>query len=151
MKIVVEVVVARVVGDDLRYLVRSTPHPREGDPMATARGAVATQFPGVPLSETIVHSTSWRYDDASIVLTFLAYSGRINEDQLPHAIPLARADELANHDEGHASVAAHAIRHLAFLVAVHPHEYASRIDAPELAKLRRVSPDVTRGGRSAAA
>ena len=144
MKIVVEVVNARVVCDDLRYRMTKTGHAKVGDPMTTARAAVAAAFPELWLHEAVVHSTSWRYDEESLVLTFLAYSDKMPPDALPLSLPLASVADKANDGGGPSAVAAHAIRHLAFLVATEPREFTTKIRESTLAQLRRIAPDVSR-------
>jgi hypothetical protein len=144
MKVVVEVVMARVTGDEMRYLISKSAHGKSGDPMATARAEVASHFPDVWLKKVIVHSTSWRYDTEAIVLTFLAYSDELSPAGLPLSMPLSQVEERAKDASGPASVAAHAIRHLAFLIATEPREFVPRLREPVLSQLRSVSPDISR-------
>lgn len=144
MKIIVEVVPARVMGDELRYAIRTAPQAKTGDPMATARGEVAAYFPDLPLKKAIVHSTSWRYDDDTIVLTFLVYSDELPRDGLPLTMPLSAVEQHAKEKKGKASVAAHALRHLAFLVQTEPREFVPKIRPDPLARIRTVSPDISR-------
>jgi hypothetical protein len=144
MKVIVEVVMSRVSTDEMRYSISKKAHPKSGDPMDTAKAAVTARFPDVSLRKAIVHSTSWRYDDESIVLTFLAYADEIPLDGLPRSLALDEAKDLANEDEGQASIAAHAIRHLAFLVATEPKAFVPKIRKPALARIRRVAPDISR-------
>src|SRR5436190_5394155 len=105
----------RIVGDEMRYSVSTAGQTKSGDPLATAPAAVASHFPELWLQQAIIHSTSWRYDDERIVLTFLAYSDELALEGLPLAIPLATIKTLPKRDVGVASIAAHAIRNLAFL------------------------------------
>lgn len=144
MKIVVEVVSARVIGDEVRYLITKAAHPKTGDPMATARAEVASHFPQLWLRKAIVHSTSWRYDDETVLLTFLAYSDEMPAQDLPLTLPLASVDDRANDEPGPAAIAAHAIRHLAFLIATEPREFVPKVREPALSQLRRIAPDVSR-------
>jgi hypothetical protein len=151
MKVIVEVVMARVSAEEMRYSIYKKAHPKSGDPMDTAKAAVTARFPEVSLRRAIVHSTSWRYDDESIVLTFLAYSDEIPLDGLARVLALDDAEDLANEDEGQASIAAHAIRHLAFLVATEPKEFAPKIRRLALTRIRRVAPDISRSRTTKAA
>jgi hypothetical protein len=144
VKVSVEVVLARVSAAELRYSISKRAHAKRADPMQTAKAALAARFPHVSLRKAIVHSTSWRYDDDSIVLTFLAYSDEIPLDGLSRSVALDEVEDLANDDVGQASIAAHAIRHLAFLVATEPKEFVPRIRRPALARIRRVAPDISR-------
>jgi hypothetical protein len=144
VKIVVEVVMARVGDGDVRYAIAKAPQPKTGDPLITARSEVATRFPDLWLRNAIIHSTSWRYDEETIVLTFLAYSDEVPLDGLERSLPLDEVEDLADDDNGEASIAAHAIRHLAFLVATEPKEFVPRIREPALARIRRVAPDISR-------
>jgi hypothetical protein len=151
MKVIVEVVMSRVSTDDMRYSISKKAHPKSGDPMDTAKAAVTARFPDVSLRKAIVHSTSWRYDDESIVLTFLAYADEIPLEGLPRSLALDEAKDLANEDEGQASIAAHAIRHLAFLVATEPKAFVPKIRKSVLARIRRVAPDISRSRTTKAA
>jgi hypothetical protein len=119
--------------------------------METAIAALTSRFSDVSLRRAIVHSTSWRYDEKSIVLTFLAYSDEIPLDGLSRSLVLADAEDLANDGEGEASIAAHAIRHLAFLIATDAKEFAPKIRRPALARIRRVVPDISRNKTTKAA
>ncbi len=142
---------ARVGEDDVRYDIARAPQPKTGDPLITARSEVATRFPDLWLRNAIIHSTSWRYDEESVVLTFLAYSDEIPFDGLSRSLPLHTVEDLANEDDGEASIAAHAIRHLAFLVATEPKEFAPKIRKPALARIRKVAPDISRSRTARAA
>jgi hypothetical protein len=147
MKVIVEVVMARVSTDEMRYSISKKAHPKSGDPLDTAKAAVTARFPRVSLKKAIVHSTSWRYDDESIVLTFLAYSDEIPLEGLSRSLSLDEAESLASEDEGQASIAAHAIRHLAFLVATEAKQFVPKIRKSALARIRRVAPDISRTRR----
>jgi hypothetical protein len=151
MKVVVEVVMARVHADEMRYSISKTAHEKTGDPMDTAKAAVTARFPDVSLKKAIVHSTSWRYDAERIVLTFLAYSDQLSMDGLSRSLPLDEAEDLASDDEGQASIAAHAIRHLAFLIATDAKEFTPKIRRPALARIRKVAPDISRNKTTKAA
>jgi hypothetical protein len=151
MKIIVEVVMARVGTDEMRYAISKRAHPKSGDPMDTAKAVLTERFSDVSLRKAIVHSTSWRYDDETIVLTFLAYSDEIPIDGLSRTLALDEAEDLANEDEGQASIAAHAIRHLAFLVATEPKEFIPKIRKSALTRIRRVAPDISRNRTTKAA
>jgi len=151
MKLVVEVVMARVTADEMRYSIAKKAHTKTVDPMETAKAALTSWFSDVSLRKAIVHSTSWRYDKKRIVLTFLAYSDEIPLHGLARSLALDEAEDLANDDEGQASIAAHAIRHLAFLLATEPKEFVPRIRRPALARIRKVAPDISRNKTSKAA
>jgi hypothetical protein len=144
MKIVIEVVHARVVDDDVRYLITRAGHSKTGDPMATAKAEVASRFPDLWLRKAIVHSTSWRYDEDTLLLTFLAYSDDLPTEGLPLSLPLRATSDLANDAPKPSSVAAHAIRHLSFLVATEPREFAPKLRPAVMTRLRNVAPDVSR-------
>lgn len=140
MRVAVELIAARILGDEVRFTFRTADCPRTGDPDATARAELATLYPSFWLKRAVVHSTSWRYEDEHVVLAYLGYSDEFDVSLLPLAFPLARAEELTR---GPASVAAHAIRHLAFLAREEPGEYAKHLRPETLAALERVAPDVS--------
>jgi hypothetical protein len=139
MRVVVELVTARIAGDDVRYAIQRSEAPRRADPEATARAELAVAFPDLWLNTAIFHSTSWRYEDEAVVLTYLAFAEDLPTADLPLVLPLARVAELS-HDVS--SVAAHAIRHLAFLVHEQPRPFADRLRPETIARLRDVRPDV---------
>ncbi|WP_214321178.1 hypothetical protein [Nonomuraea sediminis] len=117
-EVVVELILLRADPQGWSYRRQVAPLDREGDPSELARSLA-----GEPL---LLHSTSWRHEPGQgIVLTYAAY---------PDPDPDAPADELdelevafgAAPDDPRpaelapAHVAAHAIRHLAFLAASDP-------------------------------
>ena len=141
MKVTVELVAARILGDDLRFTITTAACPRTGDPEATARAELATLFPALWLRRALVHSTGWRYEDDGIVLTYLGYCDDSDVGALPLTVPLARTRDVS---VGPAAVAAHAIRHLAFLVREGPFDYARQLRPETLDALMRIAPDVSR-------
>lgn len=140
VQVVVELVAARIVGEELRFTIQTAACPRTGDPDATARAELATLFPDLWLRQAIVHSTSWRYEDERIVLTYLGYSDEFEVAPLPLTIPLARASDITR---GPAAVAAHAIRHLAFLVREARDGYGQLLRPDTCAALMQIAPDVS--------
>ncbi len=83
-------------------------------PMDEVRGVVERAIPDL----TLFHSTSWRWDHGSVVLTFLAV---VPADAVTAAVPIGRA-ELARSGAtrapaviGSIQVLEHALRHLAWL------------------------------------
>jgi hypothetical protein len=133
-----ELIAARFEGDRLRYVVGRQPCPDATDPDEIARAATASLFPAVPLRRIVVHSTSWRYENGGLVLTYLAYSDELPFDDLPHVLPR----ETQAVGAGEASVVAHAIRHLAFLSRQEPEKYERAISPETLAQLARIDPEV---------
>ena len=122
MQTEVELIAARLEGDRLRYLVTRHSCTAGTDPDATARAATVRIFPAVPLRRLIVHSTSWRYELGNLLLTYLAYS-----DELPFSeLPLVLPRDARSVGAGIASVAAHAVRHLAFLAGQEPRSTDAR-------------------------
>ncbi|MFI6595984.1 hypothetical protein ACIBHX_07035 [Nonomuraea sp. NPDC050536] len=132
-EVIVELILLRAAPEGWSFRRQAAPLDREGDPSELARSLA-----GEPL---LLHSTSWRHEpDEGIVLTYAAY---------PDPDPDARADELdelevafgAAPDDPRpveltaAHVAAHAIRHLAFLVASDPVTGAAIVADPAVAAL----------------
>ena len=138
MQAEVELIAARFEGDRLRYVVRREACAAETDPDETARSGTASLFPGLPLRRIVVHSTSWRYEQRTLLLTYLAYSDELPFDDLPHVLP---RDAKAV-GTGVAAVVAHAISHLAFLVRREPDKYSHALSRETLAHLAQVEPDV---------
>ena len=138
MQAEVELIAARFEGDRLRYVVVRQTCAAEIDPDETARSRTASLFPGMPLRRVVVHSTSWRYEQQTLLLTYLAYSDELPFDDLPHVLP---RDAKAV-GTGVAAVVAHAIGHLAFLVKQEPDKYSHALSRETLAHLAQVEPDV---------
>jgi hypothetical protein len=138
MQAEVELITARFEGDRLRYEVGRQACAAGIDPDDTARAATAWRFPAVPLRRVVVHSTSWRYEHGTLVLTYLAYSDELPFDGLPQILP--RETEAVGADV--ASVVAHAIRHLAFLSRQEPEKYARALSPETLGHLSRIDPEV---------
>ena len=138
MRAEVELIAARFEGDRLRYLVVRRACAPEIDPDETARSGTAGLFPGLPLRRVVVHSTSWRYEQGILLLTYLAYSDEIPFDDLPHVLP---RDAKAV-GTGVAGVVAHAIAHLAFLARQEPAKYSHALSRETLAHLALVEPEV---------
>lgn len=134
----VELIGARFAGDRLRYLVSRKACSIGVDPDATAKTGTAGLFPGLPLRRVVVHSTSWRYEQGTLLLTYLAYSDELPFDDLPHVLP---RDAKAV-GTGVAGVVAHAIGHLAFLVRQEPDRYGHALSSETLAHLAQVEPEV---------
>jgi hypothetical protein len=111
MQATVELILARVDGDRLRYLVTRHTCGARTDPDARAHAAMIRMFRGVSLRRAVVHSTSWRYEDGVLILTYLGYCDELPFQDLPLLLPL---DAPVNGADVSA-VAAHAVRHLAFL------------------------------------
>jgi hypothetical protein len=137
MQVEVELIAARFEGDRLRYFVDRQDCTMGMDPDETARTATAKLFP-VPLRRIVVHSTSWRYEQGTLLLTYLAFSDELPFDDLPHVLP---RDAKAV-GTGVAAVVAHAIGHLSFLVRQEPDKYSHALSRETLAHLAQVVPDV---------
>jgi len=136
----VEVVLLSARHGALRYRVR-----RQGLDARTP-DAVAGELAGGPDAE-LLHSTSWRFEDGRVVLTYVA----LPDPRPAGAVPLAPVDPPAGTDPlrpcpstvDRASVAAHACRHLAFLWRTDPLVRAVADRLPELWPLvDRFEPDV---------
>ena len=138
MQAEVELIAARFEGDRLRYSVVRRACAVEIDPDETARSGTASLFPGLPMRRVVVHSTSWRYEQGTLLLTYLAYSDELPFDDLPHVLP---RDAKAV-GTGVASVVAHAIAHLAFLAGQEPDKYSHALSRETLAHLALVEPEV---------
>ena len=137
MQAEVELIAARFEGDRLRYVVTRHACAVGIDPDETARTGAAGGFPGIPLRRVVVHSTSWRYEQGTLLLTYLAYSDELPFDDLPHVLP---RDAKAV-GTGVAAVVAHAIGHLAFLIRQEPDKYPHAISSETLAHLAQVEPE----------
>jgi hypothetical protein len=144
VRVVAEVLFARIAGRDLRFQVARFDLARsETDPDQSVRG-----FTDARLGDTdalrIVHSTSWRYERGGVVLSYLVYSDRLafrgkSRRVRLDALPSAEAPARDARDRDRA-VASHALRHLAFLAAQEPKEYRAKLSAEALRALGRLRP-----------
>ena len=144
MRVLAEVLLARIAGRDLRFQVARFDLERSRrDPDTTVR-----EFADARLGDAdalrVVHSTSWRYEHGRIVLSYLVYSdrlapsGRLRRARLD-ALPSPEQPARDARDRDRA-VAAHAVRHLAFLVAEDPDEYRAKLSAETRRSLRPLKP-----------
>ena len=140
MRVAVELIAARVVGDKVHFVMGRADCARLTDPEAIARAELARLFPELWLRRVILHSTSWRFDDERIVLSYLAYSDDFVAADLPLLFPIERTERLM--DKSPAAFAAHAIRHLAFLVREDPAKYEKRMRPDTMAALVKVAPEL---------
>jgi hypothetical protein len=144
VRVLAEVLFARIAGRDLRFQVARFDLERSRrDPDVSVREFADARL-GEPDALRVVHSTSWRYERGRIVLSYLAYSDRLAP---PGRSRRARLDALPSPEEpaGDArhrdrAVASHALRHLAFLVAQDPEEYRAKLSAETRRALRRLRP-----------
>jgi hypothetical protein len=144
VRVLAEVLFARIAGRDLRFQVARFDLERSRrDPDTTVREFADARL-GEPDALRVVHSTSWRYERGRIVLSYLVYSDRLappgrsrraHLDALPS--PEKPAHDARDRDR---AVASHALRHLAFLVAEDPDEYRPKLSANTLSALRPLRP-----------
>lgn len=134
MRIVVQVLFARFQGAVPRVLdVRAEIGDGRFDPDEVAGLAWQRTFPFVTTNGAVIHSTSWRYAIDHIVLTYIAYSDRLPIDELPDTLDLrtvparARNGTRAGDADEFRATAAHAFRHLAFLVSEDPATYSKKL------------------------
>ena len=110
MQVAIELIAARILGEDIAYVVHTAPCDRATDPDTRVRAELAVHFPTLWLRRAIVRPAGWRYEDARVVLTYLAYSDEFTTVQLPLRIPIPA---VRNVRTGIASVTARAMRELA--------------------------------------
>jgi hypothetical protein len=157
VRVVAEVLFARIAGRDLRFQVARFDLERSRrDPDMSVREFADGRL-GAPDALRVVHSTSWRYERGRIVLSYLVYSDRLAP---PGRSRRARLDALPSPEEParetrdrDRAVASHALRHLAFLVAQDPYEYRPKLSVETIRALRPLRPAaagrVRHGGRDA--
>jgi hypothetical protein len=143
-RVLAEVLFARIAGRDLRFQVARFDLARSrSDPDVSVEEFADTRLRR-PDALRVVHSTSWRYERGRIVLSYLVYSDRLifrgrsrraRLEALPS--PEAPADDARDRDR---AVASHALRHLAFLVAQEPREYAAKLSPETRRALRQLRP-----------
>ena len=144
MRVLAEILFARIAGRDLRFQVARLDLERsKRDPDESVRDFADARL-GEPDALRVVHSTSWRYERGRIVLSYLVYSDRLAP---PGKSRKARVDALPSPEEPardvrdrDKSVASHALRHLAFLVAQDPDKYRPKLSAETIRALRPLRP-----------
>jgi hypothetical protein len=135
-RVVIETVLLSVRLGELHYRVRSRDLPDGAHPDALAR-ELAGFAPWSPDPARLLHSTSWRFEGGSVVLTYAALPDPQPAQASPidparpapyAADPLAPAlDGVGVHD-----AAVHACRHLAYLRQTDPVVALAAGAAPEL-------------------
>jgi hypothetical protein len=144
VRVLAEVLFARITGRDLRFQVARLDQERSRrDPDTNVREFADARL-GEPDALRVVHSTSWRYERGRIVLSYLVYSDRLAP---PGRSRRARVDALPSPEEPardardrDRAVASHALRHLAFLVAEDPDQYRAKLSADTVRALRPLKP-----------
>jgi len=129
--VVIEVLVLRAREDGLHYCPLRQSLLSPPDPDAAAKALCGSGPP-----PDLLHSTSWREEDGTIILTYVAVTdmefskpGRLVSEEVAIGDgPSAPAPDALALGE----VAAHACRHLAFLGATDPHVAAALQRHPEL-------------------
>jgi hypothetical protein len=107
----------------------------------TEPDVVARKTSRLPVDESaLLHSTSWRFDDGQVVLTYVALPDP-DPDAPRHRIAasVAQCDDAAHPSPSVAvaEVAAHACRHLAFLAATDSEVRAALRRHPAIVRLLR--------------
>jgi hypothetical protein len=138
MQAVLELVAARVDRDQVRFMLARRACSGGTDPDDIAQEGMDAQFPTLPRDRVVLHSTSWRYGDGILTLTYLGYSDELPLSELPLMLP---PDARPNGDDAD-SVVAHAIRHLAFLIRQDPEKYGRPLSDETRAYFAGVEPDV---------
>jgi hypothetical protein len=112
--VTVELILLGVGDGELTYRRLAVPLPRGVEPDALARQALDGRLG----PDSVLHSTSWRFDSDRLVITFAVApdpdpgrSGRLVADTVAQGADGRHPSP----DADHAEVAAHACRHLAFL------------------------------------
>ena len=91
MRVLAEVLFARIAGRDLRFQVARFDLDRSrDDPDSAVREFVESRL-AAPDALRVVHSTSWRYERGRLVLSYLVYSDRL---ALPGRVRRARVTAL---------------------------------------------------------
>jgi hypothetical protein len=144
VRVLAEVLFARIAGRDLRFQVARFDLERSRRDPDTSVSEFADARLGEPDALRVVHSTSWRYERDRIVLSYLVYSdrlappGRSRRARLD-ALPSAEASAHDSRDRDKA-VASHALRHLAFLVAQDADQYRPKLSPETIRALRGLRP-----------
>jgi hypothetical protein len=142
VSVVIEVHVLRAREDGLHYYPLRRPLLSPHEPETVAKALCGSGSP-----PDLLHSTSWREENGTIILTYVAVTdkeiagpGHLVSDEVATGDgPSAPApDDLALDD-----VAAHACRHLAFLAATDPHVARALQRHPDVRRhVNKYLPDV---------
>ncbi|MCC7304462.1 hypothetical protein IT418_03575 [bacterium] len=152
MKVALEIFFIKLVGEEVSYQKTITDISSTSlDPTIAINEAISKTFLGgnVPIQDHyIVHSTSWRFDEGTVILTYIVYSEKF---QFPHkdtnVLPLSNLRiepvrfQHGNTVIGEVNVISHAIRHLGFLVG-HDSEgkYVQATSPETIEKLKKIYP-----------
>lgn len=143
MRVLAEVLFARIGGGTLRFQVARFDLDRaSGDPDDVVERFVEERLRG-PDALRVVHSTSWRYESGRVVLSYLAYSDRLELGGRSRRARLSALPDPEKKIRGRdrdRAVAAHALRHLAFLAAQDPATYEAKLSSATRRELRRLRP-----------
>lgn len=101
-------------GDDGQFAPSWTAEVRTGSPQEVVASTAPVELLATP------HSTSWRFEDEVVVLTFVAFPAVRDALRRPRPAPALRQISRGAATVTQESVVAHAIRHVAFLVVTDP-------------------------------
>jgi hypothetical protein len=143
VRVLAEILFARIGKSDLRFQVARFALDGRGEPDRVVRNYADVRL-GEPDALRVVHSTSWRYEQGKIVLTYLVYSDRLRFRGRARRVrisALPSAEQAAGDGKDRdRQVAAHALRHLALLVAEDPKTYEAKLSGATRRTLRRLRP-----------
>jgi hypothetical protein len=121
VKLVLELFLLKIDGDDVLFERHEAPLAESRqDPNDVAEELLRACARG-DMEGAFVHSSSWRYaaEPGCVLLTFFSYSDRFVLDEDSRRLPLREVDTQrgnSNCESEEYDVAAHAVRHLAFLL-----------------------------------
>jgi hypothetical protein len=138
----VELVLAHLHQFGLDYAIWRVPLPAGREPDRIAR-ETARRLLGSQARAPFVHSTSWRREGASVLLTYIAYSRGLR-DGVPVSLEelqrISRLVAAGKGEPGELTAAVHAVRHLAFLAGERPTAMGKAIGRGAVALLGELRP-----------
>lgn len=142
-----EVLFGRIDGKQFRFQVAHMDLTRrQTDPSVIVGALSLRRHPELARwsSPRVVHSTSWRHQTGRIVLTFLVYSDDLVFSGAVRRVALAGLPSPKSSRKAPSAnaVAAHALRHLAFLCAEDPRSYEDRLESNSRRQLSKLRPAV---------
>lgn len=155
MNIILELFITGLSGDKINFFVDHFDITEKGvDPNLEVEEYVREKFAADP-KMFLIHSTSWRYINGDIYLTYLVYSEKFDPSILNSSRSLSFTDIITDFDvpthkpleEGIPleRILSHALRHLAFLLSYSKGKYDEYVSKESAAKITTLFPALAGG------
>lgn len=148
MKTILEIFYVRIIRKNVHYQRKQANLSKRGQkPDAMIRSLIQekrrAESGKVEEQEFVVHSTSWRYEQGKVILTYIAYSDELDFSKgKTKTIAMKKLRDITRNSRKPRSktelenkVVSHAMRHIAFLIRTGDQENFKSVLTPETIKV----------------